>query len=174
MEKVKLYLFVISPLLVFLAFEALLFLFPYKYDATKQEQIIQPSYSDISEKIDKKPTRRITNLEKGLIESGEKVKFSGHVFIKRDESFDPKYVDGSGRSNIERMKEGLAPIGKDGKQVELHHMKQREDGIIVELSNSEHAENTKTFHRYTPESEIDREKFGKLRKDYWKNRAKDF
>jgi len=174
----KLFLFILS----LLACELFVLFVISPHDADyKQEQISPSPYPNVSEKVttqpekvDKKPRRRITNLEKGFIESGEKVKFSDHTFIKRDEAFDPKYVDGTGRSNIERMKKGLAPIAKDGKEVELHHIKQKDDGIIVEVSRSEHAENSKIFHRYTPESEIDRERFGKLRRDYWKDRAKDF
>lgn len=165
-----------------MAFEVFVYFAVSRHDADyKHEQISPSPYPNVSEKVttqpekvDKKPRRRITNLEKGFIESGKKVKFSDHTFIKRDESFDPKYVDGIGRSNIERMKKGLAPIAKDGKEVELHHIKQKDDGVIVEVSRSEHTENSKIFHRYTTESEIEREKFGKLRKEYWKDRAKDF
>lgn len=118
--------------------------------------------------------RRITNLEKSFVDSGKRVKFSGYNFVKRDKVFDPKFVDDAGRTNIERMKSGLAPIGNDGKSVELHHMKQHNDGMIVEVSKKEHTENSEVFHRYTDKTEINRDEFTKLKTAYWKERANDF
>jgi len=118
--------------------------------------------------------RRITKLEKKIIKSGKEVNFLGKTVVKRDFIFDPKAKDGLGRTNIERMKQGLAPIGKDGKPIELHHLKQQDNGKIVELLNTEHKKYSKTLHRYTNKSEIDRNEFNKWKKQYWKERAKDF
>jgi len=72
------------------------------------------------------------------------------------------------------MTQGLSPIGRDGKPVNLHHMKQQNNGTIVELTNTEHNEYSKTLHRYTEKSEINRDEFNKLRAVYWKERSKDF
>jgi hypothetical protein len=42
-------------------------------------------------------------------------------------------TDGDGLSNLQRMKEGRPPIGSDGKQIELHHVIQKESGPMVEI-----------------------------------------
>jgi len=120
--------------------------------------------------------RRMTNLEIQFVESGTKAKIGGKEFIKRDVIFNPNYVDGMQRSNIDRMKLGLAPIGKDGNPVNLHHMKQYNDGLICELSQGEHNEYSNILHRYLgrSESEIDRSKFNRIKSDYWKSRVHDF
>jgi len=118
--------------------------------------------------------RRITKLEKKFIKSGKEVKFLGKVVVKRNFIFDSKAKDALGRTNIDRMKQGLAPIGKDGKPIELHHLKQQNDGKIVELLNTEHKNHSKILHRYTDKSEINRNEFNKWKKQYWKERAKDF
>ena len=118
--------------------------------------------------------RRITKLEKKFIKSGKEVKFLGKVAVKRNFIFDSKAKDALGRTNIDRMKQGLAPIGKDGKPIELHHLKQQNNGKIVELLNTEHKNHSKILHRYTDKSEINRNEFNKWKKQYWKERAKDF
>ena len=120
--------------------------------------------------------RRMTNLEIQFVESGRKAKIGGKEFIKRDVIFNPNYIDGMQRSNIDRMKLGLAPIGKDGNPVNLHHMKQYNDGLICELSQGEHNEYSDILHRYLgrSESEIDRSKFNRIKSDYWKRRVYDF
>jgi hypothetical protein len=121
------------------------------------------------------PRRRMTNSEMVIVYSGLKIKFAGNDFIKRDELFYPKKTDGAGRSNVERMREGLAPLGKDGNPINLHHMKQQNNGIIVEASHTEHKDNSGSWHRYSRISEIDREKFNyRTRPAYWKERSKDF
>jgi hypothetical protein len=116
----------------------------------------------------------ISNLEKSLLKSAKYVYVSGKLVAKRSETFFPHTTDALGRTNIERMKQGLAPIGKDGKPVELHHLKQKDDGIIVELTSAEHKKYSSTLHKYRKNSEINRQEFNKWRKQYWKNRAKDF
>ena len=125
------------------------------------------------EKVIKEARRRMTKLEKSFINSGKKVKYKGQEFVKRD-VFDKEYVDAAGQSNRDRMTQGLAPIGRDEKPVNLHHMKQQKDRTIVELLDTEHKEHSKILHRYIKESEIDRDEFAKLRAAYWKERAKDF
>lgn len=120
--------------------------------------------------------RRMTDLEKQIVESGRKTKFSGQDFIRRDELFESTFVDATGRSNVGRMKQGLAPLGKDGNPINLHHMKQQNSGIITEVSHTEHKEYSDVLHRYAGknESEIDRSAFDRLRSAYWQDRAKGF
>jgi len=116
----------------------------------------------------------ISDIEKELKESSKIERVEEKIVAKRDITFKPCQKDATGRTNRERMKEGLAPIGTDGKSIELHHLKQKDNGIIIEVTNDEHNKYSKTLHRYKDESEIDRKKFEKWKRKYWKQRAKDF
>ncbi len=118
--------------------------------------------------------RRMTNFELRLISSGKRTTVLGNDVVKRDQLFDPRYLDSASRSNVERMKSGYAPIARDGNPINLHHMKQQKNGTLVELSVTEHREHSTLLHRYTKASEIDRSEFDLLRPAYWKMRAKDF
>ncbi|NHM16220.1 hypothetical protein GMI69_06055 [Eggerthellaceae bacterium zg-887] len=46
--------------------------------------------------------------------------------------------DEKGRTNLERMKQGLAPLTKNGETIELHHVGQKADGTLAMLTTSEH------------------------------------
>lgn len=118
--------------------------------------------------------RRMTEFEMNLIASGKRVTVLGNEFVKKDYQFNPKFVDGAGRSNLERMKTGLAPIGNDGNPINLHHMKQQKNGVLVEITATDHREYSELLHRYSRVSEIDRDEFNLLKNAYWKLRAKDF
>jgi hypothetical protein len=74
------------------------------------------------------------------------------------------------------MQQGIAPIGPDGKSVNLHHMTQTNDSAIAEVTQSFHQQNTKIIHinPNTIPSGIDRGTFDVWKKNYWKNRANDF
>ena len=103
---------------------------------------------------------------------------------QRNDLFDPKQVSSWKRNgktvtgtNIERMAAGNAPIGYDGKSVELHHLTQRENSPLVELSSTFHKQNSSTIHINTGTnlpSGISRSQFDSWRKSYWKNRALAF
>ena len=78
--------------------------------------------------------------------------------------------------NQERMSKGKAPVGKDGKPVELHHEGQTTEGNLKEMTQTEHrgGENFKNNHPNTGQqpSQIDRSKFKQQREQYWKDKAK--
>ena len=117
--------------------------------------------------------KRIGTIERNLIKSAKKTKFAGKTVYKRDHLFDINQRDAQGRTNLQRMKEGLAPLDKNNKPIELHHLKQ-ENSEIIEVTSAEHKENYKYLHRYKKNSVIDRKEFNKWKKQYWKERAKDF
>jgi hypothetical protein len=102
--------------------------------------------------------------------------FQGHRVHQRDDLIDPGAVDPKGRTNVDRMERGLAPIGPDGKSLNLHHTTQRNDGALAEVSQTFHQQNARTLHinpNSTP-SGIDRAAFEAFRRDYWAARARDF
>lgn len=80
----------------------------------------------------------------------------------------------TGKTNLELMKEGKAPLDKDGNPIELHHIGQKSDSPLAELTKEEHRgkNNHTTLHDLKKESEIYRDKFNEERREYWQARAK--
>ena len=81
--------------------------------------------------------------------------------------------DEFGRTNKERMEEGKAPLDKDGKPIELHHIGQKSDAPLAELKWEEHRGkgNDAILHDKSKDSEIDREVFATQRAEHWKSRS---
>lgn len=107
----------------------------------------------------------------GVLKSFHKV--NGKLVLVDNSTFDPYYIDDLGRSNIERMSSGLAPIGYDGYSVEIHHMDQTDTGAVVEMQRTVHKSNYDKIHSNTGQypSEINRPEFNKWRNLYWKWRS---
>lgn len=124
-----------------------------------------------AKKVGKKSIRRITKLEKKIIDSGYTKKVKGKKVCQRNQTFNKGKKDAKGQTNCQRMSKGNAPIGHDNKPIELHHSKQQDNGLIVELMSTEHKNEFKILHRYTNESEIDRTKWNQWRNSYWKERG---
>lgn len=93
--------------------------------------------------------------------------------IRNDIDWDQK--DAMGRTNRERAEQGLSPINKDGKVIELHHIGQHSDSPLAELTTEEHRGkgNDTILHNKTKESEIDRQEFAKERNEHWEARASE-
>jgi A nuclease of the HNH/ENDO VII superfamily with conserved LHH len=102
--------------------------------------------------------------------------FEGHRVYQRDDLIDPMRKDADGLTNLERMRNGLAPIGPDGKKINLHHTTQRNDGSLAEVSQTLHQSQSRVIH-INPSSipsGINRSYFDGVRKRYWMQRADDF
>lgn len=70
----------------------------------------------------------------GLIE----VEINGRACLIK-ENIDLDYTDADGISNRDRIQRGLAPLdSKTGKPLELHHLGQKIDSPLVELTEEEH------------------------------------
>ncbi len=109
--------------------------------------------------------------------ANEPVQFSGNKVYQRNDLFDPKYIDPkSGKTNLQLMEQGRAPIGHDGKSVNLYHMTQKQSGPIAEVAQTFHKDNHSVIHvnNNSIPSGINRNQFNKWRADYWKARANDF
>ena len=102
--------------------------------------------------------------------------FNGTRVYQRNDLIDTALVDARGRSNLERMQSGLAPIGPDGQSINLHHTIQTADSPLAEMTATFHQENSSIIHinPNTIPSGIDRSAFDAFRRDYWINRAKGF
>jgi RHS repeat-associated protein len=102
--------------------------------------------------------------------------FKGTRVYQRDDLINPNLLDARGRTNLERMQKGLAPVGPDGKSLNLHHTVQSMDGPLAEITGTFHKLYNSVIHinPSTIASGINRTVFDKFRISYWKNRAKDF
>lgn len=104
------------------------------------------------------------------------VNFNGNRVYQRNDLIDPNRVDPvSGRTNLELMQVGRAPLGPDGKPVNLHHLTQSQSGAIAEVTQTLHSNNHGVLHMpNTVPSGINRTEFNAWRRNYWRNRANDF
>ncbi|MDI3412499.1 HNH/ENDO VII family nuclease [Bacillus sonorensis] len=50
-------------------------------------------------------------------------------------------------TNLELMKSGKAPIGEDGKPINLHHLIQKEPGTMLEILHTTHKKYHKVLHQ---------------------------
>lgn len=95
--------------------------------------------------------------------------------VRKDIDYDQ--VDDRGRTNLERMSKGLSPLDKNGQPYELHHIGQKMDSPLAELTKKEHGTqergNYTILHETKKESEISRTEFGKERAEHWKARAEE-
>lgn len=126
--------------------------------------------------LEKSPEHGIMNTEREqILQLGAKQKdlVEGKEVYWDNKTFDPYRKDWLGRTNIQRMQKGLAPIGHDGKSVNIHHIDQTDDGPVVEISATEHSKHTKILHDNTGQkpSQINRSEFNKWRYRYWKWRS---
>ncbi|TDL32832.1 hypothetical protein E2R51_09175 [Jeotgalibacillus sp. S-D1] len=104
------------------------------------------------------------------------IEFKNVKVYQRNDIIDPNLKDARGRTNADRMKKGLAPLGPDGKSINLHHTTQRNESSIAEVTSTFHKENSNIIHinPNTIPSGINRKEFNKWRSDYWKERDLDF
>ena len=107
-------------------------------------------------------------MNAGLVEAEVNGK---KCLIRNDIDLDQKDEDGI--TNRERTERGRPPITKNGEEVELHHIGQKPDSPLAELTMEQHrgTGNDTILHDKSKESEIDRNEFGKERRDHWKDRA---
>ena len=66
---------------------------------------------------------------------------NGNAALVRNDIDITSVVDDMGRTNLERMQEGLAALDKDGHAYELHHIGQRTDSPLAILTRNEHDNN---------------------------------
>ncbi len=101
------------------------------------------------------------------------VEVNGKTVTMDNSTFDPNFVDKQGRTNVQRMQQGLAPIGTDGKSVNIHHIDQTNNGPVMEITATEHQQNYSSLHTNTGQepSQINRSEFDSWRKGYWQWRS---
>jgi len=86
----------------------------------------------------------------------------------------------NGSTNADLMRSGYAPIGADGKQINLHHLLGQETGPLVELTSSTHQKFSRQLHgliedgRSFRNDPILNKQYNDFRRDWWKSRVTDF
>lgn len=104
-----------------------------------------------------------------LFDNKKVVTVNGRCVILVEGLFDPNYIDKKGRTNMERLSKGLAPIGNDDAPLNVHHLDQTDDGIVVAIPKTLHQKYDSMLHSNTGQapSQINRDAFNKWRKAYW-------
>ena len=102
----------------------------------------------------------------------KEVEINGKKCLIRSD-IDMEQKDELGRTNKERMENGNAPLNECGETIELHHIGQKQESPLAELTSQEHRGkgNDVILHDKQKESEIDRVAFAKERKQHWASRA---
>ena len=90
-------------------------------------------------------------------------------------NIDLDFTDELGRTNLERMQQGMAALDPEtGLSYQLHHIGQRQDSTLAILTEAEHMQggNNLIWHLWEGESQIDRVAFAAQRQSFWKSTAK--
>jgi hypothetical protein len=144
-----------------------------KNEVAEKEKIAEKSnYSnEVNEKI-----RSVEELEvyqnEGLVESTVNDRT-----VLKDTSINPDLIDEKGRTNLERMEKGLAPIDENGKPYNLHHIGQNSDSPLAELKDEVHKKNDAILHDKSKPTEVhgsnSEVNWDKERSEHWKARAEE-
>ncbi|WP_165079231.1 MULTISPECIES: HNH/ENDO VII family nuclease [unclassified Desulfovibrio] len=117
--------------------------------------------------------RNISSIEKNILKNSKIKEVNNKPVAQRDNIIDVA-IRCSGKTSCDSMKLGNAPFDKNCKAIQLHHILQEEDGIIMEILFDEHSQNYSDLHNHTNMSEIQRADFDKWRRQYWQKRATQF
>lgn len=100
---------------------------------------------------------------------------SRRVYQRNDIDFE--YRDATGRTNLQRMKDGNAPIGNDGQPIQLHHVLQKESGPMAEVREVTHTEYHRILHGLVASGDSFRnnrelaKQYANFKRKYWRWRA---
>lgn len=134
-----------------------------------EKTVKAPKMDDYDEPLGLQKTARSAADESG----SKTVDVNGKSVIMDSSIFDPNFVDKQGRTNVQRMEQGLAPIGTDGKSVNIHHIDQTNNGTVMEITATEHQQNYSKLHTNIGQSpsQINRTEFNRWRREYWEWRS---
>lgn len=90
-------------------------------------------------------------------------------------SIDLNYVDDLGRTNLQRMQQGLAALAPDGSSYQLHHIGQQADSTLAILTQAEHMQggNFNIWHLFDGPTQVHGagNTWAAQREAFWKNLA---
>lgn len=155
-------------------------------DVTKSEGLIEEEKAKIKEKNgwSDEIIENIKNMDQYEILKNadlDEVEINDRKCLIK-ENIDLDYTDEDGVSNRDRIARGLAPLdSKTGKPIELHHLGQKADSPLVELTEEEHRtgeyedgkKNQSLWHDNTVETVVHGEgnSWDQERKAHWKART---
>jgi hypothetical protein len=115
---------------------------------------------------------------------GRKVYLNDNLDLGHPQTIDTKYVHpkiqerlAAGQTNLDLMKQGKAPIGSDGRPINLHHVIGEEPGPMIEIESSLHEKFTGPLHAIIEDGRSFRQNaaseraYEAFRARYWKWRA---
>lgn len=104
------------------------------------------------------PTKKITreeieySFQKNVADRFDKVTVGKYTIYFSKDTLDMQRIDTKGRTNLDRMKQGLSPIGADGQPMNYHHLTHHDSAThgvncdIVLLSDEIHTKCSGLFH----------------------------
>ncbi len=106
-------------------------------------------------------------IDAGLIEE----KINGRICLIRSD-IDLDYIGRDGVTNRDRIKNGGSPLTRNGEEIHLHHIGQKQNSPLAELTKFEHLGkgNYSILHDTKKVLEIDRIEFAPERKKHWETR----
>lgn len=139
----------------------------------KEALQIEPVQNDAQFKTVNEAIENASDAEVAIYKDAglELKEINGREVLQRTD-IDYDAVDAFGQTNLERMAEGKAPL-VDGKPIELHHIGQKMESPLAELTRMEHRGpgNDTILHDKLKESEINRTQFNAEKEAHWKTRA---
>ena len=96
---------------------------------------------------------------------------NGESMLIRNDIDITSVVDDMGRTNLERMQEGLAALDKDGHAYELHHIGQRNDSPLAILTRKEH-DNTALHWNTNTDNPSSQSGWSSQKRKFWEAIAK--
>lgn len=150
-----------------------------KTETTEDESSVSPEVrAEINEKSNYSPEvnayiNSVEELEIYQKAGLEEVQINGRTCLIRSDIDMDQVVDDFGMTNADLIKEGYAPFYKNGHRIELHHIGQKNDAPLAELTFEEHrsSDTYSILHDTSKESEINRNDFSDEREAYWKSRV---
>ena len=144
-----------------------------KNEVNEKQKISEQS--DYSKEVNNR-IRSVDELNVYKNEGLEEGEVNGRIVLK-DNSIDINLKDEKGRTNLERMEKGLAPIDENGKPYNLHHIGQNADSPLAELKDGVHKKNDAILHDKLKPTEVHGENsnvnWDKERSEHWKARAEE-
>ena len=144
-----------------------------KNEVNEKQKISEQS--DYSKEVNNR-IRSVDELNVYKNEGLEEGEVNGRIVLK-DNSIDINLKDEKGRTNLERMEKGLAPIDENGKPYNLHHIGQNSDSPLAELKDEVHKKNDAILHDKSKPTEVhgsnSEVNWDKERSDHWKARAEE-
>jgi hypothetical protein len=108
----------------------------------------------------------------------KKIKSANNTFYYNPGFIPNTIKDSEGRTNLERINDGIAPIGFDGESMNIHHITRHQPGIFVLISETMHQQKSLHLHfrdkKYYPQPKaIDRNEFNHIKQDLFSKLYKE-